>query len=287
MTPPILCGTDFSENAMQAADAAAALAVRLRAKLILAHSLDERGEIPVHLRPQLRAGLEPPLAAEAARVRALGVEVEERLIAGVPDDGLLALAAGCSARLIVLAASGSGALGRWMLGSVAERTAESAPIPTLVVRAALPLVEWARGTRPLRVLAGVDFTANSEAALRWLADIRQIGPCAITLGFVDRDPDEGSTAPEDAPDREDALRAMAREILGDEPLSVFVRASSARIDAHLLQLADEWRADLIVTGTHQWRGMQRLRHTSVSRRLLRDAAVSVACIPDVKTQRDD
>ena len=287
MTPPILCGTDFSENAMQAADAAAALAVRLGAKLILAHSLDERGEIPVHLRPQLRAGLEPRLAAEAARVRGLGVEVEERLIGGVPDDGLLALAATCGARFILLAASGSGALGRWMLGSVAEKTAESAPVPTLVIRAATPLVEWARGTRPLRILAGVDFTANSEAALRWLAGIREVGLCAITLGFVDHNPDEGDEVPDATRDREYALRAMAQKILGDEPVSVFVRAGSARIDAYLLRLADEWRADLIVVGTHQWRGMQRLRHTSVSRRLLRDAAVSVACIPDSKTQRDD
>ncbi len=270
MTPPILCGTDFSANALLAADAAAALAVRVGAKLILAHSLDERGEIPLHLRPQLRESLGARLIAEAARLRALGAEVEERLIDGVPDDGLLALAAGCGARFIVLAASGTGALGRWMLGSVTETTAESAPLPTLVIRDSQPLVEWARGSRPLRVLAGFDSSANSEAALRWLADIRQIGPCAIMLGFVDDDP-VGS---------EDALRAMAREILGEEPASVFVRAGSARIDAHLLQLADESRADLIVVGTHQWRGVQRLRHASVSRRLLRDATVNVACVPD-------
>ena len=267
---------------MQAADAAAALALRLGARLVLAHSLDERGEIPAHLRPQLRAGLEPRLAAEAARVRALGADVGERLIEGVPDDGLLALAAGCGARFIVLAASGSGALGRWMLGSVAENTAESSPLPTLVIRASLPLVEWARGTRTLRILAGVDFTANSEEALRWIAGFREIGPCAITLGFVDVDPGEQE---EEAP--EEALGAMARGILGDEPVSVFVRARSARIDAHLLQLAEESRADLIVAGTHQWRGLNRLRHASVSRRLLRDAAVSVACIPDTKTERGE
>ena len=287
MTTPILCGTDFSENARQAAEVAAALASRLGAKLILAHSLDERGEIPAHLRPQLRDSLGAQLTTETARVRALGAEVEEHLVGGVPDDGLLALAARSGAQFIVLAASGTGALGRWMLGSVAESTAESAPIPTLVVREAQSLLEWARGSRPLRILAGVDFTANSEAALRWLAGIREVGSCAITLGFVDHDPDEGSEAPDATRDREDALRAMAGEILGDEPVSVFVRAGSARIDAHLLRLADEWRADLIVVGTHQWRGMQRLRHASVSRRLLRDAAVSVACIPDTKTQRSD
>ena len=261
---------------MQAADAAAALAIRLGAKLVLAHSLDERGEIPAHHRPQLRAALEPRLAAEAARVRALGADVEERVIQGVPDDGLVALAAGCGARFIVVAASGSGALGRWMLGSVAENTAESSPLTTLVIRASEPLVEWARGSRTLRILAGVDFTANSEAALRWIAGIRDVGPCAITLGFVDADPGEEGEAPEET------LGAMAREILGDEAVTVFVRARSARIDAHLLQLAEESRADLIVVGTHQWRGVNRLRRSSVSRRLLRDAAVSVVCVPETR-----
>ena len=141
MTLPILCGTDFSPNALQAADAAAAIAMRLGAMLILAHSLDERGEIPVRLRPQLREVLGARLIAEAARVRALGAEVEEHLIQGVPDDGLLALAARSGARFIVLAASGTGALGRWMLGSVAEKTAESASgncnIPAMTINMAI------------------------------------------------------------------------------------------------------------------------------------------------------
>ena len=271
MSAPILCGTDFSANATQAADAAAALAMKLGVKLILAHSLDERGEIPDYLRPQLRYSLEPRLVSEAARVRALGAEVEEHLIRGVPDDGLLALAANCGARFIVLAASGTGALGRWMLGSVAEQTAESAPLPTLVIRAAQPLVAWARESRPLRILAGVDFTANSEAALRWIAGIRDIGPCEITLGFIDDGQDETPDA---------ALRERAQSIVGTEPAIILERAASARIDAHLLKIADDIRADLIVVGTHQWRGVQRLRHASVSRRLLRDAPVSVVCVPE-------
>lgn len=274
MTPPILCGTDFSENAQHAADAAAALAARLGTKLILAHSIDERGEIPAHLRPQLRDILGAKLTAETVRVRGLGADIEERLIQGVPDDGLLALAASSGAQFIVLASSGTGALGRWMLGSVAENTAESAPLPTLVIRAAPPLVEWARGTRTLRIFAGVDLTANSEPALRWIAAIREIGPTAITVGFVDEKSDAQDAA------QEEALRTMAREILGDETHCVFVKAGAARIDAHLLQLAEESRADLIVVGTHQWHGAQRLRHKSVSRRLLRDAAVSVVCVPE-------
>ena len=52
-----------------------------------------------------------------------------------------------------------------MDSGVAERTAESAPVPTLVVRDAAPFEAWARGERALKVFVGVDFSASCAAAL--------------------------------------------------------------------------------------------------------------------------
>ena len=63
-TKPILCGTDFSENAAQAASVADALARHLHAPLILVHSVDERGEFPNHLRTHLMNEDRPRLAEE-------------------------------------------------------------------------------------------------------------------------------------------------------------------------------------------------------------------------------
>jgi hypothetical protein len=51
------------------------------------------------------------------------------------------------------------------------------------------------------------------------------------------------------------------------------------VDAQLVGLAIEEQADLIVVGTHQWHGLSRLRHGSVSRGILRHAPMSVACVP--------
>ncbi len=124
---PIVCGTDFSENATEAVRAAAALAQRFHEPLILAHSVDERGEFPDHLRPRLMNEDRPRLAAEAERLRKLGLTFEEKLLRGAPDDGVASFAGKANARLVVVAASGTGALGRWVLGSVAERIAETSP----------------------------------------------------------------------------------------------------------------------------------------------------------------
>ena len=79
-TNPIVCGTDFSENADATAAVADALARRLRAPLILAHSVDERGEFPEDLRPRLMNDDRPRLAEHAERLRGLGLVLEEKLL---------------------------------------------------------------------------------------------------------------------------------------------------------------------------------------------------------------
>lgn len=292
-TKPILCGTDYSESAAQAATVADALARRLGAPLILARSVDERGEFPEHLRKRLMNDDRPRLAEEAARLRGLGLVFEETVLRGVPDAGVAQFATQAGARLVVVGASGTGGslwVSRWLLGNVAERIAETSPVPTLVVRATERLLDWAREGRPLKVFIAVDFTATSEAALRWLAEWRQIGPCETTLGYVHRLPEErgelamfdglGMTAlaAETRAELERDLREKAVRLLGVEP-AIRVVPGSARVDAHLIQLATESGADLLVMGVHQWRGLQRMWHASISRRILHHAPMSVACVP--------
>jgi len=276
---PILCGTDFSPQAAQAADIAAALARRVGAPLVLAHSIDERGEIPAHLRSQFTGPAQSQLTAEAARLRAAGLPVEERLVSGWPDDGLQQVATHQHAGLTVVAASGHGALGRWVLGSISERIAESSPIPTLVVRHPAPLLEWARGGSRLRVLVGADFTPQSQAALRWVGEFARLGSCIVTVAYVAQ-PHRGEPG---HPMVDDALKAQltaeAARLLGFEPSTVFICGGSGRVDAQLLRLVEEIPADLLVVGTHQWHGFQRLAHHSVSRRLLHESPVSIACVP--------
>ena len=295
-TRPILCLTDFSENAARAAEAAAALAERLNAPLIVAHSVDERGEFPDHLRPRFMKENALRLAQEAARLSQLCCSVEGKMLAGIqclggqPDDGVVTYARKADARLVVVASSGTGALGRWMLGSVAGRTAESSPVPTLVVRAAEPFVAWARGERALKIFVATDFTETSDAALRWVGELRQIGPCEITLGYIDGPaPARAEAAVSDAmgkdismPDVQQGLgrdlREKAGRLLGTEP-AIRVTPRSARVDAHLIALATDAGADLLVLGTHQRHRLDRVWHAPISRRVLHDSPMSVACVP--------
>lgn len=289
---PIICGTDYSESATQAATVADALARRLDAPLILVRSADERGHFTDDARTGLMEADRPELAKEAAHLRSLGLIFEEKMLHGAPDDGVASFAARESARLVVVGASGTGSLwtSRWLIGNVAERIAETSSVPTLVVRAAEPLLAWAGGERPLKIFIAVDFTATSEAALRCVAEWRKIGPCEITLGYVHQISEEcGERAMCDGVELprlttqareglEHDLREKAVRLLGMAP-EIRVELRVARVDAHLILLATEAGADLLVLGTNQWQNLERVWHASISRRILHDARMSVLCVP--------
>jgi len=292
-TKPILCGTDFSENATQAANAAAALAVRAGQPLLLVHVADEFGghagskeSLAAFLRP-----LRKHLRAEAARLRQAGAEVEVKLLDGsVPEKAIEELAGTQRPSLVVVSSVSKSAFDRWTLGSVSEHLAQSVASPTLVVRDAAPFEAWARGERALKVFVAADFTSVSEAPLCWVAALRRIGPCEVTVAHVNHPQEEcerlgdGSfTFTENSPlvqrVLERDLKKKVRALLGGERVSMVVEPLVNRADARLIELATQAQADVIVIGTRQRQGLSRFGEHSVSRGILRHAPMNVVCVP--------
>ncbi len=279
--PTVLCGTDFTTNSAQAADAACALAKLLHAPLELVHV----SEIPAH------PPLEQELAAEAARLRGQGAEVRASILAGIPDEEIVKRATPKSCRMVVVSSLGRRGPGRWLLGGVSERTAERAPVPTLVVRDAAPFEAWARGERPLKVFVAFNFTATAEAAMHWVKTLLGMGPCDVVVGYVDFPLEErarlGGTGPvplvgnlpEVQTVLERDLKVRVTELLETDKFRVRVDANWGQPNAPLAAMARQLGADLIVVGSHQYHGFERFWNGSVSSGILRDAAMSVAVVP--------
>jgi nucleotide-binding universal stress UspA family protein len=289
---PIICGTDFSENAAHAATSAAVLAARSGKPLLLVHVADEfngRGDDQKKLTAFLRP-VAKQLRAEAYRLKKAGATVETKVLTGqLAERAIKELVEKRPAALVVVSSVSKTAFDRWTLGTASESLAESVASPTLVVRSAAPFEAWARGERPLKIFVAVDGASVSEAALRWVRDLRALGPCDIVVAQVDRPAEEcerlgvftrileNPTEVQRVLERD--LRKRVRAQFGKENVRIVVEPMGDRPDARLIELAVEAQADVIVVGTHQRHGLGRVGHPSVSRGILRHAPMSVACVP--------
>jgi nucleotide-binding universal stress UspA family protein len=289
----IVCATDFSANARSAADVAAAIALRWRAKLVLVHVADEshaHDEASAEFRAVMRAA-RTRLRQEAVRLTRSGARVSTVLLHGKwAETAVVEFVEKDPPSLVVVSSVSKTAFDRWTIGSVSERISQRSPVPTLVVRSPERLLGWARQEGRLNVVVAVDFTASSDAALAWLKELRKIGPCSTTVAHIYWPPDEQRGAAPDAPlpsarltaaVRRRLSRDLQRKIgdLGEETVEVKVESNWGRPDSALVHLASALASDLIVVGTHQWQGLKRLGHLSISRGVMRHATMAVACVP--------
>ncbi len=190
----------------------------------------------------------------------------------------------------------------WKLGSHADRVAQTARGPVIMVRDALPFEAWARAERPLRVLVALDRSPTCEAALRWTEGFSRLAPTKLLAAHVYWPPDEARWAERAASegtgkgglaptiplgahhpglDRELAREfgAWMEKIPGAAALELHFVGGLGRPADHLVELASDEAIDLVVVGSHQRGGLSRFWHGSVSRGVIDLAPMNVACIP--------
>ena len=215
-----------------------------------------------------------------------------KLLSGSIFDELVTAAIELNARTVVVGAIGHGLARRLLVGSVAERTAETSPIPILVVRLGTRLASWLRGEHPLKILVGYDFSAASNAALRWVNKMQKIGPCDIGVLHIDWPSDKAERLgyhgrlplTKNLGETQNFLERHLREHvamhLPPEQVTLTVEPGWRHPEVNLFETTQREKADLIVVGTHRGHGWGRLRFGSVSRNMLRHAgnnAVSYGC----------
>jgi universal stress protein A len=293
--PIVLCGTDFSPQSRAAARVAAAWAARTGQGLRLVHVLEAvlTDEVQFALQAQAREQLARMLEDEAGALRAaFGARIDTALHSGAVYEALLREAVAVDAGLVVVASLGRGHRHGWLLGSNAERIAQRATVPVLVVRDAPPLLAWLAGERDLAVSVCVDLTEASRAALQWARDLRGLGPCRLELDYVAWPPAEPRFAAQraDAAPAGDwtalesglavdvALWASAMEHTAEREATRAV-VNWGRPDAALVELARAAGSTLLVAGSHRRSHLARLWQGSVTRGLLHQAEANVACVP--------
>jgi nucleotide-binding universal stress UspA family protein len=290
----IVCGVDFSDLAPAALRAAGALSACSHADVLyLVHVLDAQSlaQRSVAEQAEVRAEVGERLAAEARELsrRFELAHVHPTVLVGSPDAALTEFAEFNRASWLVVSSRGHADVPLYRLGGTSERVAAESRVPVLVVRENDPFEGWARRERPLRIVVGVDWTQSSDAAIDAVRSLRSCAPCDVVVVHVfDRReaaeryglPLTDSSTESDPRIPELLSRDLARRVgdLGGSGEVLFKPTmGTAGIGDHLLDLADEERADLVVVGTHQRHDLQRL--TSVSSVTLHHGRGAIACIP--------
>lgn len=249
----IVVGTDGSERAQRALDAALSLGAAWRARLFMV----------VAGSPGDAAAKAVEKAAAAAKQR--GVEAKPEFRRGDPGEQLLEVADANDADLIVVGNRGVSRAKRVTLGSVAQRVAYSAPGDVLVVRTDALTGEKGRYTR---IVVGTDGSATADRAARKAYEIAAKLGCSLSVVFVGH-PKTGEIV------FEDTHRTLTEEDEKKKELGVAFRNLKGDPAKGIVKTAVADGAELIIVGNKGITTSRRFLAGSVPLKVLEDAPCDV------------
>jgi nucleotide-binding universal stress UspA family protein len=271
----ILVPTDFSRHATRALQYAVPLAQQVGGKVTLLHAID-MPVVPAQLgalmtdEARLTAGAQSGLDQLAARLVPGPLLGKTVVRLGRAHEEIARAAKGQKIDLIVLAMRGRTGLQRALLGSTAERVVRHASCPVLTVRPVRGKKPPAAGSKNLaalinRILVPVDFSAGSQAVVRYAAGLARSIKAGLALLHVVEPPPLGVFAGHEVESTryltgahataQKELARLATALCDELEVEVLVREGHPAQGITLA--ARDWRSDLIVLST---RGLTGLRH---------------------------
>lgn len=174
-----------------------------------------------------------------------------------------------AADLVVVGARGEHTLMRSFLGSATSRFLRVRSGPVLIVRRPNWLYE--------HVLAAVDFSADSDAALVWgrrLAGESRLDVLHVLEPEVDRRLPLAEREAANA-DMRNIANNLMNNLLAKLPGENAGHIEMGYVPTRILELAQQWRSDLIVVGRHGHAGLEAFLLGSVSKDVVQAAECGV------------
>jgi|GEM_PF-26464 len=288
----LLVAVDFTRGLETVLRTAAALAVRIGAKMTLLHVLEpvsndpnitlHWGDFPKERREQARRRLE--LVAQEAAVR----DTELVLVEGRAFEEIVRHAQERGCGLVVLGRTGEerGFI-QEVLGSTVEKVARHAHCPVLIVGEE----QTPDPQEPRRILLPTDFSEHSLTAFAWAELIARHYDAKLLLANVQEPMGlPGTVEYRRFGDQIDALRQEADERLDTfrqehlpVDLSVETHVVEGTPDRALSRLARRERVDLVVISTHGAHGWRRAWLGGTAEGVLREVPCSVLVVPHAHT----
>jgi nucleotide-binding universal stress UspA family protein len=283
----ILVATDFSSHAERALAHALELAKLFSAELELFSSAyvspATLAAVSLGMAPELIGGLrretEQKIETLAGTLRARGFRASSSTSTDEPSAAIAARAAALGADLVAVGTRGHTGLAHVLLGSVAERVAQTAQAAVLTAHADSP------APAPYRsVLVPTDFSADSDAAVAWARVlVARTGGRLVLLHAYDLPSIAVTGSGYAVASVEKALAEAARQRIGElrESLrgtEVETVVSAARPEPAIFEAVDRAHADAVVMGTRGRTGLAHVLLGSTAERVIRRSHVPVITV---------
>lgn len=224
-----------------------------------------------------------------------GLQATGKVLEGHPRVAIADYAKELGADLLVVGAHGAGGLVRFLLGSVAQATLRRSSCSVEIVRRTSR--ESVAVPKAMKILIGVDGSECSMAAVKSVArrpwpagsEMRLISVVPLIVPFGETmpfapvyylPPEVTDTLQKEVRGQAEEAVARARQALTEasiKPVEIEPLAVGDPKEV-ILDQAKNWDADLIVVGSHGYRGIDRLMLGSVSEAVAMHAHCSVEVI---------
>lgn len=286
----VVAATDFSDRAERAVHRAAQLAAAHGARLHLVHAARRITPAPAwggagvdvwldesKVTARLQASLDALAGSMASQY---GVQTSTTLVDG-NTRALTAQAEG--ADLLVIGATGEGAIARRLFGSTAQSVVRAASVPVLVVR--LP----AHGPYQ-RLIGATDLSADAERAIArgtalapdaTLSLLTALDVPKVRIELIEGlDEAERAARVQQARDHARAELGKLAARLGHAAAGIYVR--DGRPSVELLRLAEDTEAELVCIGAHGKTRLEAGLLGSTSLHAATEASCDVLVVPPAR-----
>jgi nucleotide-binding universal stress UspA family protein len=253
-------------------------------KVIMAHGVffdtEEFGIAPEQLEKRLKIGEKVCLESKAMVTSEFGIDVQSLLCEGDPSEVILDVARGKNADLIVLGTYGRKGLNRLLMGSVTSRVISESPADVLVVKK--PCTECTGEYKSILVpYDGSDF--SKKAIIRACQIAAQDNGTVSVLYVIPRYEEmvnfyKTESIRNSLMQEAEKIIGLAREYASLQGTEVSTKVADGYAPDIIVETAKEQKHDLIVMGSHGYRGVNKAILGSTTERVIMNASCPILVV---------
>lgn len=266
----ILVPTDFSEQASVALKAAAGIARKSNAEIILLHIIDMPQETMDMIKPGydipeimlFKEGAEAKLTQTSMSEELSGLNVSQILILGRTFHEVINVAKTNNIDLIVMGSHGASGFKEFFIGSNTEKVIRTSDIPVLAIKGNNSEISFNK------VVFANDFTEESAKGFEKIINFLKLNGANPHFLMINTPNNFKPTH---------VAEQMAHDFLKQFNLDAYEFSiyNDLDIEKGILNFADRINADLIAMGTHGRKGFARLLNGSISEDLMNHSPKSI------------